>query len=597
LIGEGGMAEVYLARQRGPMNFQKIVVVKTIHPHLARKQKFIKMLLDEATIAALLKHPSVVDIYDLGVEDGTYFIAMEYLAGEPLLSVLRAGVKKKALDIPSTARLISEVADGLHAAHELQDPGGRALELVHRDITPGNIVVLYTGQVKIVDFGIAKARGRLADQTDADHFKGKLGYVAPEQVKGEGIDRRADIFSLGVVMWESLSLRRLFRKDTPAAAAEAILNKNIPPPSKFRSSVPPRLDSICMRALARDPDERYATAAELHEDIERFLAAGSFRPHKATIRKYMQEMFGDNISAREELLRKVADATTSIQVALPQSDDERAETTPGDLPLPHMFTGPVPLVDRASLDEKTPSSAGQVSRHGSAAPVHYGAGAGAGRNRQIKIWAVVATVVVLIIAIAAGSNSSSDSQEPEASSMAAAIDDETPDQHVVEVTGPDPSEHVMVADGGNGSDAGATTVDVAVADPVAEPDAGVFAPIDLTVPDDTESDDTESDDKKSDDKKSDDKKPNSRPHGNPATLYKEGMQLFAQGKTGGARSKFRTAIAIKPNYAEAHRSLGLVYERQGNKKQAGKSFRKYLQLAPKARDRKIIEKKLQALGG
>jgi serine/threonine protein kinase len=338
-IGKGGMAQVYLARQRGPANFEKVVVVKTIHPHLAEKKSFIDMLLDEARIAALLKHPCVVDIYDLGVDEDIYFIAMEYLSGEPLLSVLRAGrVENQLLDIHGTCRIIADVADGLHAAHELHDNAGNHLELVHRDVTPGNIVVLYNGQVKIVDFGIAKARGRLTSETDARKLKGKLGYVAPEQIRGQNADRRADIFALGVVMWEALTYRRLFRGTNPGTVLAAIVKDKLHPPSSVRREVPPELDAICLRALARDPDERYPTAQELQSDIETFLAASASMQRKS-VAGYMQRVFARQIEERNRLLREMPeigvaagpkDATSTFAPAPQTSEDEY--TSPGDTP-------------------------------------------------------------------------------------------------------------------------------------------------------------------------------------------------------------------------------------------------------------------------
>src|SRR5262245_61007159 len=161
LIGEGGMADVYLARLRGPGHFRKLLVVKTIKPELASEEQFIKMLFDEASVAALIKHPRVVDIYDLGEDEGTHFLVMEYLDGEPLTSILQAGAAGHPLDFLSAVRISPDVAEGLHAAHEWRTLGGKPLEIVHRDVTPANIIVLFDGNVKIVDFGIAKARGRL----------------------------------------------------------------------------------------------------------------------------------------------------------------------------------------------------------------------------------------------------------------------------------------------------------------------------------------------------------------------------------------------------------------------------------------------------
>ncbi|HUJ62831.1 MAG TPA: serine/threonine-protein kinase, partial [Kofleriaceae bacterium] len=190
-IGQGGMAEVQLALQRGPAGFEKLVVVKLVHESLASQKAFVDMLLDEARVAALVKHPNVVDIYDLGEAEGRYFIAMEYLEGEPLLAVLRAGREGKRLDPLSTGRLIADTAEGLDAAHELRSMAGDRVELVHHDISLGNIVVLYTGQVKLVDFGVAKATMSAGPRAKV---QGKFSYMAPEKLKGAPGDRRSDIF-------------------------------------------------------------------------------------------------------------------------------------------------------------------------------------------------------------------------------------------------------------------------------------------------------------------------------------------------------------------------------------------------------------------
>ena len=306
-IADGGMAEVYLARQLGPMNFQKVVVVKKIHPNLARQKEFIGMLLDEARISALIKHPRVVDIYDLGVSKGIYFIAMEFLSGQPLSNVVARGRAKNALDVYSTARIIADAAEGLHAAHNLKTLSGRALELVHRDVSPSNIIVLYDGNVKLVDFGVAKARGRITE-TDANQIKGKVGYVSPEQIMESPADRRSDVFALGVVMWEALALRRLFDAESEAGKLKQILDGVPLPPSAHRPEVPYELDKICLRALAVKPDDRWQSAGELQSAIESFLRDANYRREAAAVARYMTETFVAERQREEELLRQVADA-------------------------------------------------------------------------------------------------------------------------------------------------------------------------------------------------------------------------------------------------------------------------------------------------
>lgn len=302
-IGHGGMAEVQLALQRGPAGFEKLVVVKLVHAHLAAQKTFVDMLLDEARVAAMVKHPNVVDIYDLGHADGHYFIAMEYLEGEPLLAVLRAGREGKRLDVLSTARLIADTAEGLDAAHELRTLAGDAIELVHHDVSLGNIVVLYTGQVKLVDFGVAKASATAGPQ---GRVQGKFAYMAPEKLKGDPGDRRSDIWSLGVVLWEALTLRRLFRGGNDVETTQQVLEATLVAPSLVNSEVPKDFDPIVMKALERDPAKRYATAKELAADLESLLTAQKYGGKNDLIAKYMQATFAAHLGARKKLLQEVS---------------------------------------------------------------------------------------------------------------------------------------------------------------------------------------------------------------------------------------------------------------------------------------------------
>lgn len=307
-IGEGGMAEVQLARLRGAMGFEKLVVVKLVHEHLSSQKSFVEMLMQEARLAALVKHPNVVDIYDLGEAQGRTFIAMEYLAGEPMLAVLRAGRNGDRLDPYSTARLIAEVAEGLTAAHQLRNMAGDAMPLVHHDISLGNIMVLYTGQAKLVDFGVAKA-GDKAHADGKDRIKGKFGYMAPEKLRGDGGDARCDLFSLGVVLWEALTLRRLFRASSEIEAIQQVLEEPIPLPSQVNGEVPAAFDPICAKALQRDVEQRYQTAAELAHDLEQVLRAGGYSGKYELIAQYMQRTFAEHIQARTQLIKEASTAS------------------------------------------------------------------------------------------------------------------------------------------------------------------------------------------------------------------------------------------------------------------------------------------------
>jgi serine/threonine protein kinase len=325
-IGQGGMAEVQLAMQRGPAGFEKLVVVKLIHEKLAQEKTFVDMLLDEARVAALVKHPNVVDIYDLGHVDGRYFIAMEYLEGEPLLALLRAGRDGTRLDPLSTARLIADTAEGLDAAHELRSLAGEPMGLVHHDVSLGNIVVLYNGQVKLVDFGVARASQHAAGSLKVH---GKIGYMAPEKLRGKPGDRRSDVWSLGVVLWEALTLRRLFRSNTERETAQMVCAYEIPLPSKVNADVPVDADAIVMRALERDPDKRYATAKELSDDLETLLATHQYgRQNK--IATYMQATFASHMVARRNLMKEVAARGFASADVLDAAFDEK-HSVPGEV--------------------------------------------------------------------------------------------------------------------------------------------------------------------------------------------------------------------------------------------------------------------------
>src|ERR1043165_4078520 len=297
------MAEVQLALQRGPAGFEKLVVVKLVHASLSSQKAFVDMLLDEARVAALVKHPNVVDIYDLGQAEGRFFIAMEYLEGEPLLAVLRAGREGKRLDALSTGRLIADTAEGLDAAHELRSMSGERLELVHHDISLGNIVVLYNGQGKLVDFGVAKATQSAGPKAKV---QGKFSYMAPEKLKGQPGDRRSDIWSLGCVMWEALTLKRLYKGGNDAETRQQVFDIPILAPSKINGDVPADFDPIVLRSLARDPARRYPTAKAIAADIEEVLRKHGYAAKNDTIARYMQATFHDHIAARKKLLQEVS---------------------------------------------------------------------------------------------------------------------------------------------------------------------------------------------------------------------------------------------------------------------------------------------------
>ncbi len=267
-VASGGMATVYLATVDTPEGFTKLVALKRIHDHLSRDPGFVEMFFDEARLAASIDHPHVCAVFDCGSVDGLHYIAMEYLAGETFRHVLQRVTRRPwAPEWPyRAAHLVAEACEGLHAAHELPGESGGYAGVVHRDVSPHNLFVTYSGVVKVVDFGIARAEGR-SQHTSPGILKGKVAYVAPEQISGREVDRRADVWALGVTLWEMLTLRPLFRRSGPLETLGAVASASIPPPSAVQPRVPAALDRIVLTALAREPAARYPTARDLGRDL------------------------------------------------------------------------------------------------------------------------------------------------------------------------------------------------------------------------------------------------------------------------------------------------------------------------------------------
>ncbi len=313
-IGIGGMASVHLARMDGPGGFQKWVAIKRIHPHLIEDDSFIHMFLDEARIAARISHPNVATVFELGKHDDTYWIAMEYLHGEPLREVMRRTEEIGSPMPPEIAcRVIADAAEGLHAAHELLGKNGEKLNLIHRDVTPHNLFVTYEGTTKVVDFGIAKFSSRMSS-TRAGTLKGKLAYMSPEQVQGETIDRRTDIFALGVVLWELTTGRRLFRMDSDLDTLAKVQECNIPRPSTIIRGYPIDLEKIVMKALSKNRGERFKTAREFSRMLQSLLMRRGLFIASDEVANYVQSIFKDRIEKREAHLRWAGEVTQTINI-------------------------------------------------------------------------------------------------------------------------------------------------------------------------------------------------------------------------------------------------------------------------------------------
>jgi eukaryotic-like serine/threonine-protein kinase len=273
LIASGGMAEVYLARQAGAAGFEKLVCLKRILPHLARDRQFVEMFLNEARLAARLDHPNIVSIYDLGEANGNYFIAMEFIDGPSLRAVAkRARERGERLPIAEVVKIVSMAAGGLHYAHDLADADGRPLGLVHRDISPDNILVHRNGMAKVVDFGIAKAANS-SGRTRTGALKGKVAYMPPEQLRGDPLDRRADVFALGVVLYEMIAGRRPWEGDSDVSLIGQIMTEEPKPLLALRPDAPAGLTAVLDRALAKEREARYSSCHDLQADLEALLVS------------------------------------------------------------------------------------------------------------------------------------------------------------------------------------------------------------------------------------------------------------------------------------------------------------------------------------
>ncbi len=290
-IAVGGMAELYLARTMGIEGFEKLVVVKRILPQFAANQQFVAMFLNEARLSATLHHPNIAQVYDIGVEDGDYFFSMEYIHGEDLGRLHATGIENGVpMSLDAALTLVAGLCAGLHYAHTKAGPDGRRLEIVHRDVSPSNVLVSYDGAVKLVDFGIARASGTPA--TTRGGLKGKIAYMSPEQCRGDAtLDRRSDIFSIGTILYELTTGRLPFLEENEYAVLNNIVNVDAPRPSTIVPSYAPALEAIVLKALARDPAQRFGSALELQKEIEDFAHENRLRVSPLVLARLMSTLF------------------------------------------------------------------------------------------------------------------------------------------------------------------------------------------------------------------------------------------------------------------------------------------------------------------
>src|SRR3954451_5825394 len=290
-IGAGGMAEVFLAVAFGPEGFQRTLVIKRMLPHLSQDRAFVRMFVDEAKLCGLLSHPNLVQIFEFGAIDDSFFIAMEHVQGETLSAVrAKLAQEKRIAPVAASLEIARQVCLGLHYAHSLSSASGQPLGIIHRDISPSNLMISFHGAVKILDFGIARVAEELREtHTQAGTMKGKVSYMSPEQIRMEPVDHRSDVFAVGVVLHEMLTARRLFKASNEFSGAKMVIESVIALPSSVNPEVSPEVDRVVMRALARNRDARYATAGEMADDLEKVLFEMRASPHE--LRNMLASLF------------------------------------------------------------------------------------------------------------------------------------------------------------------------------------------------------------------------------------------------------------------------------------------------------------------
>jgi serine/threonine-protein kinase len=312
-LGRGGMATVYLCVLKGLGGFSKLQVVKRLKPELSEDAEFRSMFLEEARLAARINHPNVVQTNEVGIDGSNYFIAMEYLEGQSLEAFFRrASDGGKSMPLRILLPILIDTLRGLHHAHELKDFQGNPLKVVHRDVSPHNIFVTYDGSVKVVDFGIAKAADS-AHETRTGVVKGKVAYMAPEQVSSKGIDRRADIFAVGAILWRGLTGKRMWRGMNEMEILVKLAGGEIPSPTTMKADLPKELVAICEKALAPKPEDRYQTAAEMMQALEEYLQRTGDRASAHEIGQMLQTLFADR---REEVSKAVEQRLGALQAGV-----------------------------------------------------------------------------------------------------------------------------------------------------------------------------------------------------------------------------------------------------------------------------------------
>jgi serine/threonine protein kinase len=398
-LATGGMGEIFLARLEGAAGFEKLCVVKRILPHLADDARFRQMLIAEAQIAAKMAHANICQVYELGETAGQLYIVMEYLEGVTMLPLLRRASKANAaFDLGFIAGVIQQTTDALHYAHELKDRGGEPLGLIHRDVTPANIFVCDSGVAKVLDFGIAKARGA-STKTEDGAVKGKYAYMAPEQLRGTSIDRRVDLFALGVVLYEMVALRRLFQRKTDYLTFRAVMEQPIPDIRRYRPDVPDALVAVIARALDRDPTHRFDTARQLGSAV---LDSIGRRPwSQGELGDFVKANFSDELAQRAaQVSAAIGRNATASRMTMPliAHGDRDDDDTDDDFPAVETDIDASPIPPNDSFVQSTPPPFSAVGETTGSAPELAPLSPPIAVARRNILWPLLAVAAVLVAA-------------------------------------------------------------------------------------------------------------------------------------------------------------------------------------------------------
>jgi serine/threonine protein kinase len=358
-LSTGGMAEVYLARMSGVGGFTKPVALKLILPHLAADSMFIKMFLDEARLAVALSHDHIAQILDLGEREGRYYIAMEFANGQDLQQITsRTRKSGRLLPLPYAAKIISQIAEGLFYAHTKTDNSGLSLGIVHRDVSPHNVILTFDGTAKLIDFGVAKARITYEEEEEGV-LKGKFSYMSPEQIRGMPVDPRSDIFALGIVLWEICTGAKLYRESSELLTMEAILRKPVPKPRDMRGDMPPDLEAIILKALAKRAVDRFQSAQEMHAALESYLGRSGWNVGSPHLSEFMKKLFPEDYEETRILL---AQEQEKVEVEQKTAREEFVPWEPYEHKNDDDDPSRVPGIDQMPRKPMTPQPAMAASR-------------------------------------------------------------------------------------------------------------------------------------------------------------------------------------------------------------------------------------------